>query len=221
MKCPDEYANRYSDNTIDVPFDCRHQCWFCGEPYNASFTFPHSRHIVLACPHPTLSVPSCTECFAYAMKAEADDIFAVRAQVKQQLISRYRKDLAIGLNWTKEELANSGFEGGNFEGFQRSAWFMYEVAKSRVNFKAWPLSLNGVELAEQFEQSSFLFDGVVYPTINDAIIHYCRVFDIKPTLLTKALAKVGIEQFAYAVRFSRLLVGATPDEIRVALNQLP
>tara|TARA_Y100000034_G_C6789325_1_gene353286 strand:- start:208 stop:885 length:678 start_codon:yes stop_codon:yes gene_type:complete len=205
---------------IDIPFEHRHQCWFCGEPSHVSFTFPHSGYLVIACPHPTLMVPCCGECHTLARKAQVDDIWRVRQSVKAGLIKRYRKDLAIGISWTQEELANSGFEGGNFEGFQRSAWFMYEVAKDRVNYKAWPLSYRGEDLEEVFVKDSFTFDGVTYPSVDDAILHYAQSFGIKVQVMKKALAITGIEAFADAVRFCRLLVGATPDEIKVALAGL-
>jgi len=116
---------------IDIPFPHRHQCWFCGEPSLNTFTFPHDfplpkyqldisplansqnihryhqGYVVLDCPHPTLKVPSCGECHTLALKVKAVDIWLVTKAVKSKLMQRYHKDLAIGVNWTKDELENS------------------------------------------------------------------------------------------------------------------
>jgi hypothetical protein len=147
----------YSDHTIDIPFECRHLCWFCGEPPKEDFIFPHrfyadlfnDAYVVHHCPHPLLAVPSCQECYQLAFKAEVDSIWAVKAVVKKGLKRIYKKDLAIGINWTKEELANSQFEGGNFSGFQKSAWFIFEIAKQRVDFNGWPIVVGGMEYSLQ------------------------------------------------------------------------
>ncbi|REL27445.1 hypothetical protein DXX93_13310 [Thalassotalea euphylliae] len=208
------------DLLVDIPFAYRHTCWFCGEPSDQFVTFPHTRHIVLSCPHPQLTLPSCRECRPFAYQAKVNHVWAVRASVKKSLIHKYRKDLAIGLNWTQEELANAGFEGGNFESFQRSAWFMYEVARDRVNFQAWPLSQGGVDIDDDIEPITFEFDGVVYPSIDDAIKHYSGNFRFNRQILVKTLAILGTSQFAKAVRFCRLLIGATPNEVNSALAEL-
>jgi hypothetical protein len=229
---------------IDIPFKHRHQCWFCGEPSVNTFTFPHdfplpkyqldispladAKHIhqhhqgyvVIDCPHPTLKVPSCSECYSLALKIKADDIWLVTKAVKRKLMQRYQKDLAIGVNWTKDELENADFDGGNFAGFKRSAWFIYEVAKGRVNFSAWPLSYHGVTI-EQYETSTaFIFDGITYPTIEDAVLHFSKIFSLNILFFKTVLAKVGHNRFAYAVRFCRLQVGATPAEQRLSLQTL-
>ncbi len=208
------------EREIDVPFAHRHQCWFCGEPGDKSFQFPHHAHLVINCPHPSLIVPSCTECLSFAKKSEVNTIWHVYSNVKTQLIYKYRKDLAIGLNWTKQELAESDFEGGNFEGFKRSAWFMYEVAKGRVNFVSWPLVLDGLKVEKELIKEEFVFDGVKYPSIDDAIKHYSVAFDIPIHFLQRVLAITGADRFSYAVRYCRLYVGATPQEMRAALATL-
>jgi len=208
------------DTLVDIPFDCRFICYFCGEPSHRYFTFPHSAHIVLDCPHTKLTLPCCQECLDFAHKAKVDDIWQVRTFVKHSIVKKYRKDLAIGLNWTPESLANSGFEGGNFESFQKSAWFMYLVAKSRVNYSGWLLSVNGIDIELDLVKESFNFDGVEYPTINDAILQYEKTFNLHKGLLTKSLAKIGNARFSEAVRFCRLLVNATPNEMKTALANL-
>lgn len=209
----------FDDSYIDVPFNFRHHCWFCSEPAGHSFTFPHSAHLIFDCPHEVLTIPSCLECSRAANKAEVRSIWQVEQSVKTYLIKKYRKDLAIGLNWTEEELVNSGFEDGSFAGFQKSAWFMYEVAKDRVNFRGWPLILNGVEIINEDVDREFCFDGVSYPSIDQAIEHYSLNFSLDSDFLRRVLAKIGLQQFAKAVRFCRLYVGATPSEKSQVLKE--
>ena len=205
---------------IESPFNYRNLCWFCGEPKSTEFCMPHDQHVIVRCVHGKLAVPSCQECHVFARKAKADDIWDVARSVKQHLVKVYRKDLAIGVNWTPEELANSQFEGGNFESFQRSAWFMYEVARDRVNFRGWPIVIAGIKLTPPDTVANFEFDGVVFPTINDAIDHYAKAFYLSKNLLRQSVAIVGVNKFSQAVRFCRLLIDATPDERTLALNEL-
>jgi hypothetical protein len=207
-------------NIIDIPFSKRHHCWFCGEPDQQLFTFPHNQYTVFDCPHSKLQVPTCKECYQLAQQVEADSIWAVNTQVKKSLMNRYKKDLAIGLNWTKEELAHSEFEGGNFEGFKRSAWFVYEVAQQRMTFEHWPIFIDGLEVDVDYIKPCFTVDGVDYPSIDDAIQHYCYSFDLNVKFFRQVLKKVGESRFTYAVRYARLFVGSTPKEQAIALKEL-
>lgn len=206
---------------VESPFEFRNCCWFCQEPAAKVYQFPQTDNHVIDCIHPPLSLLTCNECYIPATKSNGNSIWQVWQQVKSFLIKKYQKDLAIGLNWTKEELENSQFEGGNFEGFQRSAWFMFEVAQARVNFKGWPLIINGLNIDEMREQTQtdFIFDGLAYPSIDVAIVHYAQTFKLPLAYFRQVLAYLGPENFAKAVRFCRLLVGATPDERTSALNE--
>ncbi|SEL53491.1 hypothetical protein SAMN05216262_11328 [Colwellia chukchiensis] len=207
-------------NFVEIPFQYRYQCWFCAEPAADAFTFPDQHHIVLDCQHPKLTIPSCVECTDMAKQAAVDSIWQVQRQVKKALMKKYQKDLAIGLNWTEEALANAGFEGGNFAGFQKSAWFMYQVAKARLNFMGWPLVVDGIDVVTEEGRNDFQFDGVCYPSLEHAIDHFSRTFSLDSGLLKQILAKLGKENFAQAVRICRLYVGATPDEKLQALRTL-
>lgn len=204
----------------ETPFDLRQCCWFCGEPKQYLFAFPHDQWLVIDCSHPPIKVPACKECFNFAVKAKVENIWDVHTHVKQALMKQYHKDLAIGLNWTKEELENSEFDGGNFEGFKKSAWFMYEVAKGRVNYASWPLIVNGDKLEFTPEKSEFTFDGMRYPSIDDAILHYVKVFDLNMNFFKQVLARVGENNFASAVRYARIYIAATPQEQAIALKAL-
>ncbi|NMP17772.1 hypothetical protein [Thalassotalea sp. Y01] len=205
---------------IEVPFHFRHLCWFCGEPYAQVFSFPptHSEH--LNCPHPHLNVNACSECAKFAKKAKGHTIFSVRQEVKQALLKAHQKDLAIGQNWTKQELADAGFEDGNFAGFAKSAWFMFEVARDRINFKAWPLVVSGQQIDSIYQGMSFQFDGVTYPDIYHAVDFFAKTYDLNNPFILAVLNIIGTEQFAKAIRLARTCVGFTPQERQQLLNKL-
>lgn len=205
---------------IETPFNKRHQCWFCGEPSNQHFLFPGPEHVVINCSHPTLVVPSCVECCRFAEKSTASSIWQIEASVKRGLIQRYKKDLAIGINWSQQELIESEFDGGNFEGFKRSAWFVYEVAQARVNFKPWQIILNGIEIKDTLERDQFHFDGINYPCIDDALQHYAQTHFLQKSFLKEVTYILGVKNFAAAVRFCRLRIGYTPNEKQQAIKEL-
>lgn len=216
----------------DTPFDKRHCCWFCGEPNGTVFIFSKnnndgevSQSNERNCLHATLSVPSCDECKSLAKSAQVNSIWQANHFVKSSLMVRYNKHLAIGVNWTEEELATSGFESGNFAGFARSAWFVYEVARDRVNFKSWPLVIDGIELYDDEQSLTFTFDGVVFPSLDDAIQHYAKTFYIDRDYFSSVLyklsaGKISSHYFAQSVRFCRLLVNASASERQAAFKQL-
>lgn len=227
----------------ETPFDKRHCCWFCGEPSHLNFIFPtntsipdsssrifpQTKFFLLNCPHPKISVPCCAECQKIASKAQVDNIWAVKAYVKKQLLKRHAKDLAIGVNWTQQELATSEFEQGSFAGFAKSAWFIYEVAKARVSYMGWPLVVEGLVLDDSVYEEDYLapfhFDGVTYPSINEAIEHYGKIFLLDQQYVNDVLQHIAngeIDQksFAQTIRFCRLLINATPEERKVAFNNL-
>lgn len=216
--------------TTETPFNKRHDCWFCGEPNQYVFTLTNALEAQTSYRKPItqLSLPSCKECRQVAKKSvtkakyegRSYSIWTVKAEVKQYLIHHYRKDLAIGINWTKTELEESEFEEGNFAGFQRSAWFMYELAKARVNYDSWPLIVDGVTICDEWQEQSYNFDDVIYPNIEQAMLHYANALSLSLDYFRSVFELLGNDQFAKTVRFCRLLVAANASEREQALRQL-
>jgi len=216
--------------TTETPFNKRHDCWFCGEPNQYVFTYLNTFEVQISDNKSInqISLPSCKECHKVAKKSviiakdegRSYSIWTVKAEVKQYLIQHYRKDLAIGINWTKTELEESEFEQGNFAGFKRSAWFMYELAKARVNYDSWPLIVDGVTLPDECQEQSYNFDDVTYPSIEQAILHYANALSLSHGYLRSVFELLGNDQFAKTVRFCRLLVAANAFEREQALRQL-
>ena len=214
--------------TTETPFNKRHDCWFCGEPNQYVFTCINDSEMSANKGISKLSLPSCKECYQVANKAIKKakqelvnySIWTIKSAVKQYLLHYYRKDLAIGINWTKTELEESEFEQGNFAGFQRSAWFMFELAKARVNYVSWPLIVDGVTVLDEYQENSFNFDGVDYPNIEQAMQHYANSLSFSLDYFRSVVALLGDKHFAKAVRFCRLLVAADVLERQQALRQL-
>lgn len=212
----------YKHHRIENPFQFRHTCWFCGEPSNQEYLYPPEKLYIPDCVHPAISVNCCGECLPFANKSTEQDIWRVRRDVKRKLMEKYQKHLAIGIHWTKQELEESELEGKIFEGFKKSGWAMYEIAKARVNFAGWPLEASGISIEEHRNTcpDEFVFDGVVFPGLEQAISHYASSFSLHKAYFKRVLTILGKENFAQAVRFCRLLVGATPDERDLALKSL-
>jgi len=197
---------------IDIPFDVRYTCLFCGEPSDATINIPFSVDDMNKAPHEPLSVPACTECLSFVKKARCHSIYQYRNAVKAALMRKYQKALSIGSNWTEQELQESEFEGAAFEGFKRSAWMMFTIAKERVNYSGWPLCLEGVPLAADDEAGGFTFDGTEFVSVEHAIEHYIKTFHLDDALLPELVKLLGTDKFGYAVRVSRLYLNISPAE---------
>lgn len=202
---------------IDVPFEARHRCWFCGEPSDSDLNIPSRKTQISKLSHAPLSVPSCRECrnMVRERSFKTDDFNSIRDYrdaVKRALVKKYQKTLAIGSNWTEQELVESELEGAAFAGFKHSAWMMFTIAQERVNYPGWPLSLAGIPMNELCGNVEFEFDGTHFADLDSAIEHYIKTFHLDGKLLRGMLELVGQQRFAYAIRICRLYPIVTADE---------
>lgn len=200
----------------EVPFDKRHLCWFCEEPADGLFAFisPRERET------PSCALPACKECRQLAKGRELDSLAEYRQWVKDGLLKKYAKHLAIGVNWTKEELEDSGFDCKILGGFKKSAWFMYEVARDRVNARGWPLSVNGVPLEDASMALAFEHDGLHFPSLGTAAAHYSRVQGLDEAFLCALVKLLGRNRFGYALRLAGLYRGADNKQKQQFLQEL-
>ncbi|PSU34753.1 hypothetical protein [Photobacterium lutimaris] len=204
--------------SVDVPFDYRHTCWFCGEPYFESYAFlpsPNYDHQKL----PVL-LPSCQECYGICRAIKASDLELLRDKVKEQLHRKYQKHLQIGVNWTKEELEQSEFEGKALEGFRESAWNMFEIAKGRVNFQGWPLTIDGLPVASLSTSFHVQFDGINYTSLSHAVEQLAKSYNIPQQYLDEVVEVVGRDRLSYAIRFAKTTYGYSTAERAASIDSL-
>ncbi|WP_300177098.1 hypothetical protein [uncultured Aliivibrio sp.] len=189
---------------IDIPFNLRHTCWFCGEPSFDLLSFPKSSHQASQITHQPIEIPACKECLALPAAGVSESIWSFRDQIKHALMNKYAKHLGIGLQWTKEELEESEFDGAILEGFGKSAWPMYEIAKARVEYIGWDISVDGDPLDGYDESYGYEFNGVRYLSIQACIEYHVKALSLDLVLLETIVEIVGSERFAYALRIATL-----------------
>ena len=194
----------HSYTLIDIPFDSRHTCWFCGEPSATSLHFPGTPESNTRLEHVPLTIPACNECNSIHYPSHLNSIWALRSCIRQALISKYTKHLAIGENWTEQEIIDSDFSGAILGGFGRSAWRMYEISKQRVTFQGWVVSVDDLPLDIIDETSDFEFDGIHYSSLHTCIDFFADATDIDKELLTQLVDIVGPSRFNYALKIAKL-----------------
>jgi len=197
-------------STIEVPFNYRNTCWFCGEPSDKKIKFPQHEYEINILNHQPLSLPSCKECASIVKRSAFPSIYSYRDAIKKALVTKHQKVLSIGSNWTKRELEESELEGSAFEGFKRSAWPMFEMMQARINYQGWPLVVNNNLLEVDSDNESFEFDGVNYVSLDDAVKHAVKTFFLDEALFTRVLSVLGKNKFSQAIRLCRLYPNLTP-----------
>ncbi|MBV7314327.1 hypothetical protein [Shewanella sp. NIFS-20-20] len=156
--------------------------------------------------HPQVQVPICAECHQFTRQVYFEDIWQCRDIIKRSLRKKYHQHLAIGDNWTQQELLESEFDDNAFGGFKKSAWMMYEIAKQRVNANGWPIVIDGVEYLPPLT-NTFKFNGLVYANVAEAVHQQCRQHALDEAFVIQMIEIVGQQRFAYVIRLAKLYRG--------------
>ncbi|WP_064604605.1 hypothetical protein [Photobacterium sp. J15] len=207
-----------SYQSIDVPYEFRHTCWFCGEPYFESYSFmpsPNYEHQELP-----VMVPCCQECYSFCHSIKASGLDLLRDKVKEKLHKKYEKHLQIGVNWTKEELEQSEFEGKALEGFRESGWKMFEIAKARVNYTGWPLTIDGLPVTGMSTSFHVEYNGITYTSLAQAVEQLAKAYNIPQPYLEEVVELVGRNRLTYAIRFSKSTYGYSAEDREASIGSL-
>jgi hypothetical protein len=201
---------------IDIPFDCRFTCWFCGE--NSHKTIVTS--ISTRQQRYSVNMPICDECKSYQCHNDAYSLAKLRERIKAKIVVRSAKELSIGANWTEEELQSSELHGGAFDGFKRSGWPMYLIAKDRVNYNGWPLCIDGIPIESTAIDETFEFDGLTFTNFITMLDYLSKTFSLNQDFLSKVLAVYGNDRAIEAVKFCRLVPNHSVSQREKALEDL-
>ena len=118
---------------LDIPFEYRFTCWFCGEGSYQTIVASVSTHQQ----HYLVNMPICDECQSYQCHRVANSLTSIEKLIKAKIVKCSVKELAIGANWTEKELQASDLNGSAFDGFKKSGWRMYLIAKERKTLRQY------------------------------------------------------------------------------------
>ena len=128
----------------------------------------------------------------------------LRDKLKQALMIKYAKHLGVGENWTEQELIESDFSGAILGGFGKSAWKMYEIAKQRIEYQGWPLSVDDIPIEAYDDNNGFEFDGTRYASVQSCIDYFSKAAGINKELMTELVEIVSPVRFGYALRIAKI-----------------
>ncbi len=201
---------------IDIPFDCRFKCWFCEEDSHQTIEVNVSK----IQNNYLINMPICDECKSYHCHIEVNSLDKIRELIKEKIVLRNAKELSIGANWTEQELQESDLNGRAFDGFKKSGWQMYLIAKDRVNFRGWELCVDGVPIEDLSSVELFEFDGLKFTSFISMLDYLSKSFSLNKEFLRKVIAVYGDNRAIEAVKFCRLVINDSEPERRQALDDL-
>ncbi|OBT13524.1 hypothetical protein A9264_13995 [Vibrio sp. UCD-FRSSP16_10] len=204
---------------IDIPFNNRHQCWFCGEPSEISLDYPR-RVDFEAKGHLSINLPICDECNSLATKESSNSIYDLKLKLTHKNLIKYARVLGIGINWTKLELESEQLSGAAFVGFNESAWGMYEIARQRIAFQGWPLTYDEIPLELIDDSHFFESEGVKFLNVSSAIDYYCDAEGLDKELLSLLSDLLGETRFKDTLLIARVNTNLTRKERQQILNEV-
>ena len=201
---------------LDIPFDCRFTCWFCGEGSDKTIVTTlatyQNNHV--------FNVPICDECKSYRCHNNVNSLIRLRELIKEKIAIRSARALSIGANWTKKELQESDLNGAAFDGFKRSGWAMYLIAKARVNYSGWELSINGIPIENISIDESFEFDGLTFINFISMLDYLSHSFSLNKEFLNQVLTIYGNNRTIEAVKFCRVVAHDSKFQREKAVKDL-
>jgi len=205
---------------LDIPFDKRNTCWFCGEISFKNISIKDESLQEINSGYTQVLFPACEECFNLSMKIRHSSIEDIQQSIKDKIVIKYSKYLAIGSKWTAEEIQSSEFSGIALSGFKESAWFMFEQTKNRVNYTGWDVSVDGISLGNTSGLNIIKFDGVQYSNLNELLNYLVKTFSIDKSFLRQVIDIYGEENIVQAVKYCRLIIHFDEEERKSALDDL-
>lgn len=201
---------------IDIPFDCRFTCWFCGEGSHKTIVTTLSTHQH----NYSVNMPICDECKSYKCHNDVNSLVKLEKLIKEKIVIRSAKALSIGANWTEKELQESDLNGGAFDGFKKSGWLMYLIAKDRVNYTGWELSIDGIPIENISIDEKLEFDGLTFTSFISMLDYLSISFSLNREFLQKVLTIYGNHRAIEAVKFCRLVPNDSKSHRDKAVNDL-
>lgn len=217
------FERRIMYKRIDVPWDCKHICFYCGENAQADdHVPPTSRYHDFMClydSHPPLLVPACNQCNRVLGNSLQRDLYERFDECKDLLLKKLDKYLMYGNIWDKSSLAYARFTG-DLGKFSKAVVKQAEIAKDRLEWEHWNLSIEGIDLDRSNEVYKIKMDGKEFKSLDHVLEYARRVHKIPPTYLEKVINIVGYVKADHALAVCRAKKVKSEAEMNKVLEDL-
>lgn len=187
---------------IDVPYIYRYKCFYCGEPASQDDHVPPvSRYydfMSIYDTHKPLTVPCCSECNIDLGDSLQADVFFRFDECKKLLVNKLSKVIRMGELWDEDSVKDSEVTG-DLKRFIDGLKVMSAIAKDRIEWTGWPVSVDGKTLLRSDDVKSVKINGKTFTSIENAIQYANKALKIPIPYLEKVLALVGDNRLQYAV----------------------
>lgn len=217
------FERRIMYKRIDVPWEHKNTCFYCGEYSHADdHVPPTSRYhdfIALYDCHPPILVPACNQCNRVLSNTLQKDIYERFDECKELLLKRLDKYLMYGNIWDEDSLDYAKFTG-DLGKFSKAIVKEAKVAKSRLEWEHWNVSVEGVDLEKSAEGYRIKMDGKEFKRLDHVLEYARRVHKVPATYLEKVLNIVGFVKADHALAVCRTRKVKSEAEMNKVLEDL-
>lgn len=208
---------------IDVPYEFKHICFYCGESADTvDHVPPVSRYydyIGLYDKHPAITVPSCMECNLLLSDSLQEDIYGRFDEAKKRLTVKLKKYLKYASIWDENELDNASFTG-DLQRFAENVMIEASVAKERLEWQHWALSIDGAELYNLDDSTWIEVGGMRFKKYDHVLEYVKKVHKVAPLYFEKVVEVVGLSKVDFALHYCKTNKPKNQDHMNILINNL-
>lgn len=208
---------------LDVPKEFLYTCFYCGEfSQTLDHVPPTSRYhdfMSLFDSHVPIFVPACNQCNGLLGDSLQRDLYERFNDCKEKLIVKLSKYLMYNQLWDDEAIAYAEFTG-DLKKFSKAVVKNAKSAKARVDWKHWPISVEGKDIPMTDIVFTIKMDNRYFKTINHLLEYAKKVHQVPPKYLENVINIVGLAKCDYALSVCKTNKVKTEGEMRQVLVDL-
>lgn len=208
---------------IDIPYNMRNTCFYCGGfDYALDHVPPVTRYhdfMGIYDSHTPLLVPSCDQCNGLLGNSLQKDVYERFDECKKKLTKKLSKYLRYELLWDEDELEYAGFTG-EFSKFSKAVLKEVRTAKDRLAWEHWPISVDGIEIENTQFNYYLKLDGKEFKTLDHLLEYVKRVHKVPVKYFEEVLLIVGYAKADYALRVCQIKKVTTEAQMNKVLKDL-
>lgn len=208
---------------IDIPYQQRYTCFYCGDfAIDDDHVPPVSRYYDfygLYNTHKPLLVPSCKECNSLLKDTLQKDLYSRFDECKVLIINKISKFIRYGELWDSSSIADAEFTG-SLDVFSKGVQKHSKIAKDRISWPGWEVSLEGVPLPRCYDTLCYMVNGKKLSSVDAVFVYAKRALKIPAPYLEQVLELVGTDKIQYAIDICTTNPVKNKREMEVVLKDL-